>query len=94
MKLFIINCILNFGYKSITICDKEGQSLWQHMEDDMLQIKNLTIIHRKDNRVLMEDVSFSLNEGDKLAIIGEEGNGKSSLLKLIYDEKLIDGYLD
>ena len=60
----------------------------------MLQIKNLTITHRKDNRVLMQGVSFSLNEGDKLAIIGEEGNGKSSLLKLIYDEKLVDGYLD
>lgn len=64
------------------------------MEVNMLQIKNLTITHRKDNRVLMQGVSFSLNEGDKLAIIGEEGNGKSSLLKLIYDEKLVDGYLD
>ena len=60
----------------------------------MLQIKNLTITHRKDNRVLMQDVSFALNDGDKLAIIGEEGNGKSSLLKLIYDEGLIDEYLD
>lgn len=60
----------------------------------MLQIKNLTITHRKDNRVLMQDVSFALNDGDKLAIIGEEGNGKSSLLKLIYDENLVDGYLD
>ena len=60
----------------------------------MLQIKKLTIIHRKDNRVLMQDVSFSLNAGDKLAIIGEEGNGKSSLLKLIYDESLVDEYLD
>ena len=60
----------------------------------MLQIKNLTITHRKDNRVLMQDVSFALNDGDKLAIIGEEGNGKSSLLKLIYDESLVDEYLD
>ena len=60
----------------------------------MLQIKNLTITHRKDNRVLMQDVSFALNDGDKLAIIGEEGNGKSSLLKLIYDENLVDEYLD
>lgn len=60
----------------------------------MLQIKNLTITHRKDNRVLMQDVSFALNDGDKLAIVGEEGNGKSSLLKLIYDEGLIHEYLD
>ena len=71
-----------------------NNTLWQHMEENMLQIKKLTIIHRKDNRVLMQDVSFSLNAGDKLAIIGEEGNGKSSLLKLIYDESLVDEYLD
>lgn len=64
------------------------------MEENMLQIKNLTITHRKDNRALMQDVSFALNDGDKLAIIGEEGNGKSSLLKLIYDEGLVDEYLD
>lgn len=74
--------------------EKENRSLWQRMEENMLQIKNLTITHRKDNRVLMQDVSFALNDGDKLAIIGEEGNGKSSLLKLIYDENLVDEYLD
>lgn len=54
----------------------------------MLQIKNLTITHIKDNRVLLQDLSFTLNSGDKAAIIGEEGNGKSTLLKLIFDEKI------
>ena len=46
----------------------------------MVQVKNLTIRHRKDNRVLLEDFSMVLNPGDKAAIIGEEGNGKSTLL--------------
>ena len=60
----------------------------------MLQIKNLTITHIKDNRILLQDLSFVLNQGDKVAIIGEEGNGKSSLLKLIYDETLVEGYVE
>ena len=60
----------------------------------MLQIKNLTITHRKDNRVLLDKFNLILNDGDKCAIIGEEGNGKSTLLKLIYDEELVDGYVE
>lgn len=66
-------------------------SIWR---DCMLQIKNLTIIHKKDNRILMENLSFVLNPGDKAAIIGEEGNGKSTLIKLIYDEALIEDYVE
>ena len=35
-----------------------------------------------------------LNDGDKAVIIGEEGNGKSTLLQWIYDPDLIAGYAD
>ncbi len=47
----------------------------------MLQIKQLTITHKKDFRVILKDFSFVLNPGDKVVLIGEEGNGKSTLLK-------------
>lgn len=60
----------------------------------MLQIKNLTITHRKDLRVILKDFSCTLNAGDKAVIIGEEGNGKSTLLKWIYDEKLTEDYCE
>lgn len=60
----------------------------------MLQIRNLTITHLKDLKTIIKDFSFVLNKGDKVAIIGEEGNGKSTLLKLIYDSSLIDGYAE
>ena len=53
----------------------------------MLQIKNLTIAHLKDNRILLDKFNLIINPGDKAAIIGEEGNGKSTLLKLIYNAK-------
>ena len=46
----------------------------------MLQIKNLTITHRKDLRVILEDFDLSLYSGDKSVIIGEEGIGKSTLI--------------
>lgn len=60
----------------------------------MLQVKNLTITHKKDNRVLLDKFNLILNDGDKCAIIGEEGNGKSTLLKLIFDEGLVEDYVD
>ena len=49
----------------------------------MLQIKNLSIYHNKDLTPLIEKLSFSLREGERAALIGEEGNGKSTLLRLI-----------
>ena len=60
----------------------------------MLLIKNLTITHKDDYRVLLQDFCFTLNLNDKAVIIGEEGNGKSTLLKLIYDRSLIDDYVE
>lgn len=45
----------------------------------MFEVNNLDI--KVEDRYLVKNLSFVLNKGDKLAIIGEEGNGKSTLLK-------------
>ncbi|MDF2700776.1 MAG: transporter, ATP-binding protein [Haloplasmataceae bacterium] len=55
----------------------------------MLEILNLTIQITKDNRTLIDNLSFNINQNDKFAIIGLEGNGKSTLLKAIVDKSLI-----
>lgn len=55
----------------------------------MLQLQNVTLTEIKTNRNLVENVSFTLQEKDKLAIIGEEGNGKSTLLKAIVNTSLV-----
>lgn len=60
----------------------------------MLQIKNLSITHKKDLRVILQEFSLVLNAGDKAVIIGEEGNGKSTLLKWIYEPDMIDAYAE
>ena len=47
----------------------------------MIEIKNLSI--KVNDRYLVKELSLNLSKNDKLAIIGEEGNGKSTLLKCI-----------
>lgn len=53
----------------------------------MLQIKDLTIRLIEDDRIIIKDFDFTLNKGDKVGLIGEEGNGKSILLKAIVDRE-------
>ena len=60
----------------------------------MLQIKDLTITHRKDLRIILEKFNMTLNDGDKAVIIGEEGNGKSTLMKWIYDPQMAEEYTE
>ena len=60
----------------------------------MLIISNLSLILKKDLRVLIKDFSLTLNKKDKIGIIGEEGNGKSSLLKAIYNQEEASKYLE
>ena len=60
----------------------------------MLNVKNLTITHRKDLRVILDKFNMTLNNGDKAVIIGEEGNGKSTLMKWIYDPELAEEHAE
>ena len=47
----------------------------------MFELKNYSVLIGTNH--LIKDLSLVLNKKDKLAIIGEEGNGKSTLLKSI-----------
>lgn len=58
----------------------------------MLVFENLTIKDLK-NHYFIEDFSYSLGNMERLAIIGEEGNGKSSLLKCIINRKAVEEYM-
>ncbi len=62
--------------------------------DLMFQIKNITLVHKKDLRTILEDFSLVLNDGDRAVMIGEEGNGKSTLMKWIVDPELVEDYIE
>ncbi len=60
----------------------------------MLEIKNLTLTLRGDGRELVNDFSFTLHPGDRAVLIGEEGNGKSTLLQYLADPALVEPYCE
>ena len=55
--------------------------------------KNPLILAKKlqikyDNKPIFNEISFEVNNGDRVAIIGKNGIGKSSILKLIIGKKI------
>ena len=58
--------------------------------NNMIKINHLTITQNKDLRDLVSDLTMTIQDGEKVAIIGEEGNGKSTLLRALMGEALPD----
>ncbi|PQL95068.1 ABC transporter ATP-binding protein [Apibacter adventoris] len=49
----------------------------------MLEVKNISFSYTPEKKVI-NSVSFNLEQGKMMALIGESGSGKSTILKLIY----------
>ena len=58
----------------------------------MLEVKNISFGYK--NNLVLSNVSFKVESGEHVSIIGESGSGKTTLLKLIYGEyDLNDGQI-
>ena len=60
----------------------------------ILEIQKLTLTVRESGRTLLRDFSLTLSPGDRAAVIGEEGNGKSTLLRAIAAPETLESYCD
>jgi len=53
--------------------------------DDVLKVEEISCIY--DDSKIFENVSFSLNRLDRVALLGDNGTGKSTILKMITGSK-------
>nr|WP_108944434.1 ABC transporter ATP-binding protein/permease [Shewanella halifaxensis] len=99
MQLFIPLNFLGFVYREIRgafaniermfdLLDKTPQINDQQDAYDMALTKGkISFEHvgfRYDSRTILDDVSFSIQPGEKVAIVGDSGAGKSTLVKLLF----------
>lgn len=54
----------------------------------MINVQKLSLF--SGDKTLLDDISFTLQPGQRLAILGANGAGKSSLLKTLASERIID----
>ena len=55
------------------------------MKNNIIEIKDLekTYVSKGESLTVLKDLSFSIEEGTRTAIVGSSGNGKSTLLNII-----------
>jgi len=49
----------------------------------MISFSNVSLIYPQSTKTILEDLSFHIEEGEMVLVMGETGSGKSSLLRLI-----------
>lgn len=56
--------------------------------NDVLMVEGLAFTYPGEAAPIFQDVTFMINRGERIALIGENGVGKTTLLKLIVNEQL------
>lgn len=56
----------------------------EYFKNRLLSINHVSISYGEEP--IFSDISFEINQGDRIALVGKNGSGKSSLLKLIAGE--------
>ncbi|MFM1581489.1 ABC transporter ATP-binding protein [Helcococcus bovis] len=52
-------------------------------EFETLEFRNITFTYPNTDRIILDDVSFKINKGEKISIVGLNNAGKSTIVKLI-----------
>ena len=67
----------------IDVCDKEGLSQEPRDIKGAIEFRHLTFNYPLTDRKALEDVSFTINAGENVGLIGRTGTGKTTIVDLI-----------
>lgn len=61
----------------------EGGEIKLNSNNNVIRFENVSFRSENSNSFILENINFTIKKGSKVAIIGESGVGKSTLLKLL-----------
>lgn len=82
---------------NVDLVDHQDASDEAAVAEGKIEFDDVSFKYPNHNEVVLDDVSFKVNPGEKLAIIGATGSGKTSLFQLIprlYNAKNGNIYID
>ena len=91
------NGVIDKEKNLFTLTENESENVIE-MKNGTVEFKNVSFKYPDASEYVLQDISFTANEGETVAFIGSTGSGKSTLINLIprfYDatdgEILVDG---
>lgn len=70
--------------KNVEVIEKLKLAPLKYSKKCLCHLENIKIIY--DDRVVVENISFDINQGERINLTGKNGSGKSSIIKLIMNE--------
>ena len=77
-----LNRITELLDATVDVCDRDDVAPLEHIYGD-IEFKNLSFKHPHSTYYALENVSFKINRGENVGIIGKTGSGKTTIVDLI-----------
>lgn len=72
--------------KNIENSDKLKMCTLEYNKDKLVELKDISIYYGDKN--ICRDIGFTINKGERIALVGKNGSGKSSIIKLILGDEI------